>query len=360
MPTLTVELKDRSYPIEIKRGLISEAGFRLKELGFSGKCAVVTNPLVYGLYGDVLLKGLLRANAGCFEPVVITVPDGEEYKTLAEAEKIYDALVANCFERGSPIIALGGGVIGDIAGFVAATYLRGVPYIQVPTTLLAEVDSSVGGKTAVNHSHGKNLIGSFYQPQAVLIDPDTLSTLEERDVQTGLAEVVKYGVILERDFFDFLEKNASGLRALESDIIIEAISRSCAIKARVVAADEFETSGQRAVLNLGHTFGHAIEALSGYGQYRHGEAVAMGMVLAARFSVSLGLFAAGEAARLEALILALGLPVEAPKIKPEDFIEAMRHDKKVTGGRMRFILIREIGSVEMRDVTARELEDFLS
>ncbi|MFQ5354800.1 MAG: 3-dehydroquinate synthase family protein, partial [Thermodesulfobacteriota bacterium] len=209
MSRIIVELKERSYPIEIKRGLISLAGQRLKELGFSGKCAVVTNPLVRGLYGDALLDGL--AGAGCFEPVVMTVPDGEEYKSLAEAEKIYDRLVENCFERGSPVIALGGGVIGDLAGFAAATYLRGVPYVQVPTTLLAQVDSSVGGKTAVNHRSGKNLIGSFYQPQSVLIDPDTLSTLEERDIKTGLAEVIKYGVILDGDFFAFLEQNAAAL-----------------------------------------------------------------------------------------------------------------------------------------------------
>jgi len=358
MANITVELRDRSYPIEIKRGLLSEVGTRMKGLGYSGLCAVVTNPLVGGLYGEALLQSL--GKAGVFEPLLITLPDGEEYKNLAEAGKIYDALVKNRFERTSPVIALGGGVIGDITGFAAATYLRGVPYAQVPTTLLAQVDSSVGGKTAVNHSGGKNLIGAFYQPKAVFIDPDTLKTLEPRDVRTGLAEVIKYGVILDKDFFAFLEANATGLTSLESGVITEAISRSCSIKAGVVSADEFETSGQRAVLNLGHTFGHAIETLSGYGVFRHGEAVAMGMVMAARFSVRLGLCAEEAARRIEALLRAIGLPVETPSIDAADFIESMKHDKKVSGGRLRFIIIREIGTVELRDVTEKELEDFLT
>jgi len=354
---LKVELQERSYPIEIQNGLLADVGARLRELGFSGSCAVVTNPLVGGLYGGALMEGLDRA--GGFNPLLITVPDGEEYKNLIEAGKIYDVLVENRFERGSPIIALGGGVIGDLTGFVAATYLRGVPYVQVPTTLLAQVDSSVGGKTAVNHKGGKNLIGSFYQPVAVFVDPETLVTLEPRDVRTGLAEVVKYGVILDKDFFAFLESNASGLTSLESEIIINAISRSCAVKAGVVSVDEFEITGQRAMLNLGHTFGHAIEALSGYGVFRHGEAVAMGMVMAARFSVSLGLCAPETADRIEALIGVLGLPTAPPPIDAEAFIESMRHDKKVRGGKLRFILVRDIGSVELRDVSEGELDKFL-
>jgi len=357
LANIRVELKERSYAIEIKRGLLSEVGPRLKGLGHSGLCALVSNPLVYGLYGETLLESLRRA--GGFEPIVIIVPDGEEYKNLTEAGKIYDVLVKNRFERGSPIIALGGGVIGDITGFAAATYLRGVPYVQVPTTLLAQVDSSVGGKTAVNHSGGKNLIGSFYQPEAVFIDPETLKTLEPREVRTGLAEVIKYGVILDRNFFAFLEANANGLTALENGLIIEAISRSCAIKADVVSADEFEITGQRAILNLGHTFGHAIEALSGYGVFRHGEAVAMGMVMSARFSLRLGLCAEEAASRIEALVSALGLPVEPPEIEISAFIESMKHDKKVRDGGLRFILVRAIGSVELRDVSEKELEDFL-
>lgn len=355
MSKIIVELDNRSYPIEIKRGLIREVGVRLKELGFSGPCAIVTNPTVYSLYGEALLQSL--TGAGGFKPLLITVPDGEEYKNLSELNKIYDVLVENRFERGSPIIALGGGVIGDITGFAAATYLRGVPYVQIPTTLLAEVDSSVGGKTAVNHSGGKNLIGSFYQPKAVLIDPDTLNTLDVRDVKTGLAEVIKYGVILDKDFFGFLEQNAPGLLALD-DVIIKAVRRSCAIKAEVVSDDEFETTGRRAVLNLGHTFGHAIESVAGYGVYRHGEAVAIGLVMAARFSVKLGLSDVQTAERIEALVSALGLPAPPSEIDARAYIEAMSHDKKVSGGRMRFILIRDIGQVELRDVTAAELEEF--
>ncbi len=357
MARIVVELGKRSYPIEIEMGLLRGVGARLRGLGLSGPCAVVTNPLVNGLYGKALLNSL--EEAGGFEPLLVTVPDGEEYKSLAEAGKLYDVLIENRFERGSPIIALGGGVIGDLAGFVAATYLRGVPYVQVPTTLLAQVDSSVGGKTAVNHPGGKNLIGAFYQPLAVLIDPATLRTLEKREVLAGLAEVVKYGIILDAAFFAFLEKNTDGLTGLHEDVIIEAIKRSCEIKAAVVAEDELETTGRRAVLNLGHTFGHAIEALSGYGVYRHGEAVAMGMVMAAKLSVRLGLCAAGVAGRIEGLMRALGLPASPPPIDAEAFIESMRRDKKVVGGRLRFILIEDMGSVVLRDVEEKELREFL-
>jgi len=355
---LKVELKERSYPIEIEAGLLAGVGARLREMGLGGPCAVVTNPLVKSLYGDALMESLARA--GGFSPLLIIVPDGEEYKNLTEAGKIYDALIENCFERSSPIIALGGGVIGDLAGFVAATYLRGVPYVQVPTTLLAQVDSSVGGKTAVNHPGGKNLIGAFYQPEAVLIDPSTLNTLEAREVRAGLAEVVKYGIILDALFFDFLEKNAAGLTGLDKAVISEAIRRSCAIKAEVVAEDERETTGRRAVLNLGHTFGHAIEALSGYGVYRHGEAVSIGMVMAARFSIRLGMCAPSVAKRIERLLGALGLPVSPPVISPSAFIESMRHDKKVSGGRLCFILIEDMGTVALRDVEEKELQEFLA
>ncbi len=358
MVRIIVELGSRSYPIEIESGLIQCVGLRLREMGFSGHCAVVTNPLVKGLYGDALMEGL--SSAGGLNPLLVIVPDGEEYKNLEEAGKIYDTLVEHRFERGSPIIALGGGVIGDLAGFVAATYLRGVPYVQVPTTLLAQVDSSVGGKTAVNHPGGKNLIGSFYQPRAVLIDPSTLKTLEKREVLAGLAEVVKYGIILDPSFFTFLEENTEGLLGLDEAVVTEAIRRSCEIKAAVVAEDERETTGRRAVLNLGHTFGHAIEALSGYGVYRHGEAVAMGMVMAAKFSVRLGLCTAEVAGRVEGLLRALGLPVSPPAIEAGEFIESMHHDKKVVGGRLCFVLIEDIGTVVLRDVEEGEVCEFLA
>ncbi|MEK7773341.1 MAG: 3-dehydroquinate synthase, partial [Deltaproteobacteria bacterium] len=279
MHTIRVELGQRSYPIHIERGLLSSIGTRLNDLGFKGRAAVVTNPRVGGLYAKAVCGALEAAGV---VPAVITVPDGEEYKTLKEASKVYDGLIERMMERSSPVIALGGGVIGDLAGFVAATYLRGVPFIQIPTTLLAQVDSSVGGKTAVNHPKGKNLIGAFYQPRAVFIDPDALKTLDAREMRAGLAEVIKYGVIWDEGFFSFLEKNAEKLLT-PGDELITAIEMSCRIKAEVVGLDETE-SGLRSILNFGHTFAHAIEALSGYGTFKHGEAVAIGMHMAARFS----------------------------------------------------------------------------
>jgi 3-dehydroquinate synthase len=270
------------------------------------------------------------------------VKDGEQYKTLAEASMIYDRLIEEKLERSTPIVALGGGVIGDITGFVAATYLRGVPYVQVPTTLLAQVDSSVGGKTGVNHPRGKNLIGAFYQPRAVFIDPDVLKTLDKSELRAGLAEVVKYGVIWDEGFFRFLEENTQGLSAVE-DALVRAIERSCEIKAYVVKEDETE-KGLRSILNFGHTFAHAIEAVTGYTRYKHGEAVSMGMVLAASFSARLGV---------------LGLPVEAPELRYEAVLGAMLVDKKVLSGCMRFVLTERIGKVVLRDVQSEEVEAFL-
>ncbi|GMR04757.1 MAG: 3-dehydroquinate synthase [Thermodesulfobacteriota bacterium] len=356
MPTIRVELGPRSYPIEIERGILDHVGERLVEAGLEGRAAVVTNPLVGGLYNKRLLSSLKKAG---FDAFTITIPDGEEYKTLSEASKIYDALIEHRMERSSPVVALGGGVIGDITGFAAATYLRGVPYVQVPTTLLAQVDSSVGGKTAVNHKKGKNLIGSFYQPAAVYIDPDVLNTLDERDVRSGMSEVVKYGVIRDAEFFRFLEANAENLLKLK-DEILTAIKRSCEIKAEVVSADEREETGVRAVLNFGHTFGHAIETLSGYGTFKHGEAVSIGMVMAAALSVRLGLCEAELGDRLQVLLASLGLPVKPPALNAASIIEALRHDKKVASGRLRFVLARGVGSVVLRDVTEDEIEEFLS
>lgn len=355
MRTITVELGERSYPIMIKGGLLGQIGGRLKDLGFKGKAAVVTNPLVSELYASELLNGLKGSG---FSPFLVTLPDGEEYKSLEVATTVYDALIENRMERNSPIIALGGGVIGDMAGFVAATYLRGVPYIQVPTTLLAQVDSSVGGKTAVNHPKGKNLIGAFYQPRAVFIDPEVLKTLEAREVRAGLAEVIKYGVIWDAEFFGFLEANSEAILGLGGELT-RAIERSCEIKAEVVGEDETE-QGIRAILNLGHTFGHAIEALSGYGTYKHGEAVAMGIVMASRLSARLGLFDESGAVRVERLVASVGLPVEPPDFPAEDWIESMRHDKKVADQVIRFVLVNRIGTVCLKEVGEEELEDFLS
>ncbi|MBI5969583.1 MAG: 3-dehydroquinate synthase [Deltaproteobacteria bacterium] len=344
----------RSYDIVIKDNIIKELGPRLSGLGFRGSVALITNPKVKRLYAGVIIKSL--ASAG-FKTIVITVPDGERYKTLDEAAKIFDALVKNRFERGSPIVALGGGVIGDISGFAASAYLRGVPYIQVPTTLLAQVDSSVGGKTGVNHPRGKNLIGAFYQPAAVYIDPLTLKTLPEREFKAGLSEVIKYGVIKDRAFFGFLERNAAVI-SKRGPAICAAIEKSCALKAWVVSRDERE-SGLRAILNFGHTFGHATEAASGYGTFLHGEAISIGMVMAMNLSVSLGLCPAKDAQRVAALISAMGLLLDAPKISHAKLIDAMRLDKKVSGGKMRFVLPRAIGRVIVKDVTVPQIRRFL-
>lgn len=358
MKIVNVELgagsSDRSYHILIKRGLVNEVGSRLTDLGLSGRACVITNPTVRVLYGKEVVEGLESAG---FSVVVIEMPDGEEFKNLEEASKVYDRLVHEKFERSSPIVALGGGVVGDLAGFVAATYLRGVPYVQVPTTLLAQVDSSVGGKTAVNHPKGKNLIGSFYQPLVVLIDPDVLSTLDERDLRTGLAEAVKHGVIRDADFLEFLEINSEKILNLDSEIE-EVVSRSCEIKAQVVSEDEKE-EGVRAILNFGHTFGHAVEAVAGYNVHRHGEAVGMGMVMAAGFSAELGLCPAAHGERIEKLLASLGLPTEAPALKAADILEAMLLDKKVQSGRLRFVLLNAIGDVVVREADKAELSKFL-
>lgn len=353
MSIVRVDLGERSYDITIQRGILKEAGPIMKALGMKGPAAVVTNPTVGGLYGETVIKSLESAG---FKPVVMTVPDGEEYKSLEVAGTVFDKLIENRFERSSPIVALGGGVIGDLAGFVAATYLRGVPFVQVPTTLLSQVDSSVGGKTGVNHPKGKNLIGAFYQPRAVIIDPEVLKTLDLRELKAGLAEVVKYGVIWENAFFSYLEENAKALLTPGAEII-KAIERSCAIKAEVVGRDERE-EGMRAILNFGHTFGHAIEALSGYGTFRHGEAVAIGMAMAASLSERLG--GSKECGpRIVALLEKLGMQHAVPEIAPDDFIKAMKLDKKVSSGRIRFVLPSEMGKVYLREVSEEEIRKFL-
>lgn len=360
MKTVNVDLAgkggtlDRSYKILIKRGLIEETGPRLLELGAGRRAALITNPTVMGLYGKNIIESLEHAG---FSVVTIEMPDGEGFKNLEEASKVYDRLVEEKLDRGSPIVALGGGVVGDLAGFVAATYLRGVPYVQVPTTLLAQVDSSVGGKTAVNHPKGKNLIGSFYQPKLVIIDPDVLSTLDEREVRTGLAEVVKHGIIRDKDYFASLELNAKKILALGVEID-EAIERSCEIKASVVSADERE-AGVRAILNFGHTFGHAIEAVAGYSTYRHGEAVSMGMVIAAGFSAELGLCDTALVDRIKGLLDSLGLPTGVPKLGPDDILASMLLDKKVKAGRVRFVLLKGLGEVAIEEVDEDKIAGYL-
>jgi len=348
---------DRSYVITIERGILDKIGGRLVELGLgSGRCAVITNPTVGGLYLERLTASLEAAG---ITPVVVDIPDGESYKNLEEISRVYDRLLSERLERDSPVIALGGGVIGDMAGYVAATYLRGVPFIQVPTTLLAQVDSSVGGKTGVNHALGKNLIGAFYQPRAVYIDPDLLSTLEGREQRAGLGEVIKHGVIWDDSFLSFIEDNVEELLALNPDAVASAIDCSCTIKAGIVGEDERE-AGLRAILNFGHTFGHAIEALTHYKEYRHGEALAIGMVMAADLSAALGLADAALARRIEKLLAAFNLPTRLPEgISVDELIATLHLDKKVKNGSIRFILIEQAGKVVLRAVSEQEIRDSL-
>jgi 3-dehydroquinate synthase len=336
--TLTVNLGERSYPIRIGTGLLSDTS-QLHPFVHGHQVAVITNDVVRELALDALLEGL----AGCNAQVdVFTLPDGEAEKSLANYAAIMDFLIDHRHNRTTTLIALGGGVVGDITGFAAATYQRGVNFIQIPTTLLAQVDSSVGGKTAVNHPGGKNLIGAFHQPVAVIADLDLLRTLPEREYAAGIAEVIKYGIIADAAFFAWLEDNVEALKHQEPAVLAHAVARSCEIKAEVVEEDERET-GRRALLNFGHTFGHAIEALTAYTQYLHGEAVALGMVLAADLSVRLGLIDRADASRIRALIERFGLPAVPPVLGAEDMLDAMGMDKKVVDGTLRLILIRRIG-----------------
>ncbi|MBI5886467.1 MAG: 3-dehydroquinate synthase [Deltaproteobacteria bacterium] len=351
---VNVDLGDRSYPIIIKDGALGTIGAHLKKLGLKGRAALVTNRRVGALYAQTVIASLSEAG---LDPFVITLPDGEGYKTLECAQRIYDGLIRHRMERTSPVVALGGGVIGDMAGFAAATFLRGVPYIQAPTTLLAQVDSSVGGKTGVNHPRGKNLIGAFHQPKAVFIDPLVLKTLAPRQLRAGLAEVIKYGVIVDEGFFAYLEANVERLLTPGSGPLAKAIERSCRIKAGVVSADERE-GGLRAILNFGHTFGHAIETGAGYGRYLHGEAVAVGMCMVAGFSAELGLCPEPDAARIIALVEACGLPARARDIPVGVVMRSLRLDKKVASGAIRFILSTGIGGVVMRKVDERDISRF--
>ena len=330
--TLTVELGDRSYPIVIGRGLLG-GSFDLARYVTGNDCLIVTNKTVAPLYLQQLRADLDGCSIG-----VLELPDGEEFKTSETANSILDALVQARAGRDTTVIALGGGVVGDITGFAAACYMRGVAFIQVPTTLLAQVDSSVGGKTGVNHPKGKNLIGAFHQPKIVLIDTDTLSTLPDRELRAGLAEVIKHGAIADRAFFEWLELNMDALLAKDPDALAHAVQRSCEIKAEVVAADERE-SGRRAILNFGHTFGHAIEHCQGYGDWLHGEAVAAGMVMAGELSGLDG----DDKLRLKRLVASAGLPTAPPSAGSKVLRDAMGLDKKVQHKQMRFVLLKALG-----------------
>src|SRR6185369_2302563 len=340
---ITIELGERSYPISIGSGLLDEPA-TWAGLPTSAQALIVTNSTVGPLYGHRLEKALSTHHKAVH---VVALPDGEEHKNWQTLNLIFDALLQHACDRKTVLYALGGGVVGDMAGFAAASYMRGVPFVQVPTTLLAQVDSSVGGKTAINHPLGKNMIGAFYQPLLVLCDLGTLGTLPDRELSAGLAEVIKYGPIADLAFLDWLAKNIDGLKARQSAALAHAVRRSCEIKAWVVGQDERE-SGLRAILNFGHTFGHAIEAGLGYGQWLHGEAVGCGMVMALRLSQRLGLVDEAFVQRVSALLRRAGLPVVAPALGAHRYLELMRVDKKAEAGEIKFVVIDRPGSAAVR------------
>lgn len=350
MRTLNVELGDRSYPIRIGAGLLSDRA-QFAELE-NRKIKIVTDANAGRRYLPTLLYTLALTPED-----VLVLPAGETQKTWTSAEKILDWLLASNFGRDGVLIALGGGVIGDMAGFCAALYQRGIDFVQVPTTLLSQVDSSVGGKTAVNHPRGKNMIGAFHQPKAVIADINTLKTLPPRELASGLAEVIKYGMLADAEFLKWIEQNLDKMLALDAEALTKAIYRSCELKARIVAQDERE-SGPRALLNLGHTFGHAIETFTGYSEWLHGEAVAVGLCMAADMSTQMGWLTVDDALRCTALIQRAGLPTRPPEgMTPEDFLELMGHDKKVANGKLRLVLLRKLGvSVLSADFDEKALQ----
>jgi 3-dehydroquinate synthase len=343
MPTLTVALAERSYRIHIGAGLLDRAG-ELLTSPRPARAIIVTNPVVATHHLAPLETALSRSGVRC---EAVLIPDGEKHKDWATLYDLHTRLLELGAERSTLLVALGGGVIGDLAGFAAATYQRGMPLLQVPTTLLAQVDSSVGGKTAVNHPLGKNMIGAFHQPSAVIIDTTTLSTLPEREYVAGIAEVIKYGAACDSTFFEWLETNVDRVLARDADAIAHAVLESCRIKAQVVARDERE-AGERAVLNFGHTFGHAIEAATGYGTWLHGEAIAAGMVLAASLSQRASGLGVDDANRLKRLIDRAGLPVAPPALGFDRWMELMARDKKAESGAMRFVLLKALGTASVR------------
>jgi 3-dehydroquinate synthase len=343
MERITVNLAERSYPISIGAGLFEDPAY-LSFLSGKQKVVVISNVTVAPLYADKILS--LLDQVGC-QTSLLELPDGEQYKTLETFNSVMSYMLEGNYSRDVVVIALGGGVIGDLVGFAASCYQRGIDFIQIPTTLLSQVDSSVGGKTAVNHPLGKNMIGAFYQPKSVIIDTNCLSTLPEREFAAGIAEVIKYGIIYDEAFFDWLEQNLEKLYQLDEDALITAIARCCAIKAEVVALDEKE-SGIRALLNLGHTFGHAIEAELGYGNWLHGEAVSSGTVMAAKTAQLQGLITQQQLERIISILKNAKLPVHTPEsMSFEDFMTHMMRDKKVLSGQLRLVLPTSIGTAEV-------------
>jgi 3-dehydroquinate synthase len=347
--TLNVSLGARSYPIHVGEGLLQRAGQLLSPCSFR-RAIVVSNPIVAEHHLDRLRTALAVAS---ISSDAVLVPDGEKHKDWSTLYDIHTRLLELKAERSTALIALGGGVIGDLAGFAAATYQRGMPLVQVPTTLLAQVDSAVGGKTAVNHPLGKNMIGAFYQPRAVLSDTATLRTLPDREYRAGIAEVIKYGAIRDLALFEWLEENIEALVRRDPGATAHAVIESCRIKSEVVAADERET-GERALLNFGHTFGHAIEAATGYGQWLHGEAVAAGMAVAARLSQAVSGLSEEEARRLRRLLERAGLPIRPPRLASDRWLEWIARDKKVDMGKLRFVLLERLGSAQLNAGIARE------
>jgi 3-dehydroquinate synthase len=341
---VSVALEGRGYDILIGRGLVGDPASWL-DLPRSSSVVIVTNETVAPLYGDAVEAALRQALGRPVQRIVL--PDGEHHKDWPTLQRIFDGLLGAGCDRRTLLVALGGGVVGDMTGFAAACFMRGVPFVQVPTTLLAQVDSSVGGKTAINHPLGKNMIGAFHQPVRVLADLDTLRTLPKREIAAGLAEVIKYGPIADAAFLAWIEDHLDELLALEPTAVTHAVRRSCEIKAEIVAEDERE-GGRRAILNFGHTFGHAIEAGLGYGEWLHGEAVGCGMVMAAELSARLGLLDPRDAARLRQVVERAGLPVRGPRLGVDRYLELMRHDKKAEAGEIRFVLIEQLGRAGLR------------
>jgi 3-dehydroquinate synthase len=354
--SVPVQLGSRSYTIKIGPGLLQNIGAECARLKLGRRCAIITDKNAGKFYAKTTFDSLVRAG---FSPVLMTVPAGEMAKSLRTVGACYDQLAAHRLERKSFIVALGGGVVGDLAGFVAATYLRGIPLVQVPTTLLAQVDSSVGGKTGVNLRAGKNLVGAFYQPRLVLCDLDTLKTLPEREFRAGLAEVIKYGIIYDARLFAALERSLERILNLDEKFLAPVIARCCEIKAEVVSQDETE-SGLRAILNFGHTIGHAIESSFGYGKFLHGEAISIGQIMAARLSEKVMGLPRDEAFRVEALFQRAGLPthIRINTSQLRRLFDAMRLDKKTTGGEVRFVLARKIGQVEFGQRVSVEAIDW--
>ncbi len=354
MKLVSVGLGSNSYNIKTGAGILGDLGAACRDLGLSGRPAVVTNPTVAGLYYGAVASSLCAAG---YDPFFVEIPDGEQYKNSTTLNLVYDRLIEGGIDRSCFIVALGGGVVGDMAGFAAATFLRGIPFVQVPTTLLAQVDSSVGGKTGIDHPRGKNLIGAFYQPRFVLADVSVLHTLSDREYRAGLAEVVKYGVVLDRPFFEYLEGVVPALDARDSSVLEYLVARCCELKGYVVEQDEKE-SGLRAVLNYGHTIGHAFEAASGYSAMVHGEAVAIGMAKAAELSKREGLCTESDMKRITDLLVKLSLPVVPPPVSAEEIECLIANDKKSRSGVVSYICNKGIGSHEVRMFAPSELAVF--